>query len=132
MQCPEMRARQIYEVVEKGGRRPVSKWINDNLDAKARAKLESRFNRIEVDQTINPNWLKPYVSLQMWELRFSDNGREIRFLCEKTDKETYVMLVAATKKTKLTKQEEDRACRLRDLIKKGTASVSSYPLAFRA
>jgi putative component of toxin-antitoxin plasmid stabilization module len=100
------------------------------MDASTRGRFEAKLDRIEADETINPNWLKPYTGLSMWEIRFDHGGRAFRVLCEKRDKE-FVMLLATAKDEQISDEEESRACRLRDKLNKGEASVREYPLAGR-
>lgn len=123
--------RLICEIEEAEGKCPVSKWLDSNMTQRERAKLHTRFNRIESDEAVNPNWLKPYTSLRMWEIRFDHGGKAFRFLCEVTD-DNVIMVLATTKNGKITKQEETRAVARRAAIKNGVAGVRIYPLPERA
>ena len=121
----------IREVVEKSGVAPVSKWLDKHMDAKERAKFHVRLNRLERDDTINPSWLAPYVSLSMWEIRFDQGGKAYRVLCERIG-DAVIMLLSPSKNGQITSQEEDRAKGRRTAIFSGEASVRDYPLPERA
>lgn len=126
-----MRFRVICEYVEAGGKRPVSKWLDKNMTVRVRAKLHARFNQIEGNETVNGSWLKPYVSLKMWEIVFNHDGVAFRFLCERIDNNV-IMVLATSKNDQITKEEEARAVARRDAIKKfGDACVRVYPLPER-
>lgn len=108
----------------------MSKWLSKNMDAKCLARFHVRLNRIEKDETIPTDWLKPYTSLSMQEIRFDYGGSAFRFLCEQTGS-NLVVLLATTKDCQITDQEEARAVRLRKSIIQGAASVRDYPLPGR-
>ena len=126
-----MRFRFICEYVEDGEKRPVSKWLDKNMTVKVRAKLHARFNQIEGNETENGSWLKPYVSLKMWEIVFNQDGVAYRFLCERI-KTNVIMVLATSKNGQITKEEEARAVARRAAIKEfGDACVRVYPLPER-
>lgn len=125
-----MRPRVICEIEDPAGRWPVSDWIEKNLDKRGRAKLHARFTRIEADETVNPNWLKHYVSLSMREIRFDYLRRAIRILCHESGRQI-TMVLATAKDTQITRDEEQRATRRRNAIQNGAANVREYPLPGR-
>ena len=125
-----MRVRHICEVVEGSGKTPVSDWIEKKMTTRERAKLHTRLIRIENEAVVTVKWLKPYNSLKMVEIRFGENNKAFRFLCEQIGSQI-VMLVGTQKNEHITPQEEQRAVRLRDAIVRKAASVRSYPIPSR-
>jgi hypothetical protein len=121
-----MSFRRICEIVEAGGKTPVSEWIKKELDRNEQGRLHVRFARIEIEEIVNPTWLVSYTSLKMMEIRFGVNNRAIRFLCDQQGSDL-IMLLAAQKNGNITTQEEERALRRRAQIEQGTASVRKYP-----
>lgn len=125
-----MRPRTIAEIEDPPGRWPVSKWIDENLDKAGRAKLHARLNRIETDETENPNWIKHYTSLSMREIRFDYGGRAIRILCEQQGTRL-IMLVATAKDGQIASAEEQRAMRRQRDFRQGKANVREFELPQR-
>jgi putative component of toxin-antitoxin plasmid stabilization module len=124
------RFRIIREIVDSDGAGFISKWMEDELTAQERAKIEVRFNQIEANQTENRNWLKPYVSLKLWEVRIEIGNKAIRFLCHRVSDEV-ILLLGCIKKGNIKGAEEQRATDRKDAVEKGELSVRDYPLPQR-
>jgi hypothetical protein len=124
------RYRIIREVLDKDGAGLVSTWVAKNLAAAERAKVDSRFNQIEINETRNPKWIDHYVSLKMSEIRLKVGGKAVRFLCLEIDTDV-VLVLGCIKKGQIKPQEEKRAAAIRDELKKGNIRVRDYPLPQR-
>jgi hypothetical protein len=125
-----MRFRLICEVVESSGEAPVSKWLGQNMNPSERAKLHVRFNRIEKDQLLPKEWLKPYKSLKMIELKYDLMQRAFRFLCHERGRQV-ILCGAEAKKGQISGTVENQASSRRDAIKKEEIGVRAYYLAER-
>jgi hypothetical protein len=125
-----MRVRRICEVEEASGKKPVSLWLSAEMDKKELAKFHVRLTRIEADETLPEEWLKPYVSLKMTELKFDLRRRAFRILCKERGREV-IMLAADAKKGRIDPTIEAQAEARWKEIEKERAHVRSYPLPGR-
>jgi hypothetical protein len=124
------RYRIIREVLDDKGKGVVSSWIAKELTNGDKAQIESRFNQIEINETRNPNWIKPYVSLRMSEIRVQSGGKALRFLCVE-DNSDVVLVVGCVKRGQISGTDESRASARRDSYLKGNLNVRDYPLPQR-
>jgi hypothetical protein len=125
-----VRFRHICEVEEASGKKPVSKWLWKNMDRRELARLHVRFGRIETDQVLPEEWLKPYVSLKLTELKLDIRNRAIRILCWERGTEV-ILLAPDAKKGQIDGTVEAQAVERRTAIQEGRANVRSYPLPGR-
>jgi putative component of toxin-antitoxin plasmid stabilization module len=124
------RFRIIREVLDANGKGIVSKWVADELTITDKARIESRFNQIELSETRNPKWLDRYVSLKMWEIRVDTGGKALRFLCEE-DGSDVILVVGCIKRGSIKSTQETQAKARRDLYREGKMNVRNYPLPQR-
>ena len=126
-----MSVREIWEIELSTGKLPVSKWIGRHLSGREKTKLDVRFWNIESEPTVSKEWLRPYVSLKMVEIRFSPGGRAIRFLCH--EQGNHLILLEATQKDgDIDIEVEKRAVKFRSFLLKEEIGVRRYPLPQRA
>jgi hypothetical protein len=100
------------------------------MDPRERAKFHVRLNRIEVDEVLPEEWLKPYLSLKMWELKFDCRRRAFRILCEKRN-EKVIMLAPDAKDGQIDRTVEAQAVARRKAMKEGKMHVRKYSLPGR-
>ena len=124
------RFRIIREVLDGNGVGLVSSWVGKELTSVDRAKIDSRFNQLEINQTRNPKWMDRYVSLQMWEIRVDSGGKALRFLCEEVGTDV-ILVVGCVKRGKIKDAQEKQARERRDLYLQGLLNVRDYPLPQR-
>jgi hypothetical protein len=124
------RYRIIREVLDDSGKGVVSDWIAKELTNADKAAIDSRFNQIEINETRNPNWIKPYVSLKMSEIRLKSGGKALRFLCIE-DGTDAVLVVGCVKRGQISRTDENRARARRELYLKRHLNVRDYPLPQR-
>lgn len=124
------RFRLIKEVLDEDGNGIVSDWIEKELSAAERARIDIRFNQIEANETENRNWLKPYVSLALWEIRVEAGNKAIRFLCHRLESDV-ILLIGCVKREQIKKAEEERAAERKAAFEKGILNVRDYPLPQR-
>lgn len=124
------RFRIIREVLDEDGNGIVSAWVAKELTSGDKARIESRFNQIELSEIRNPKWMDRYVSLKMWEIRVDSGGKALRFLCEQDDSDV-ILVVGCVKKGKISSADEKRAAERRDSYRKGRLNVRDYPLPQR-
>lgn len=122
--------RHICEVEEASGKKPVSKWLAKHMGKRAEGRFNARLLRMETNAEIPDEWLKPYVSLGLWELKFDYFRVAYRILCDQRGKEV-IMLAPDTKKGKINPTVEAQAKARSEAIKKETAYVRSYPVPGR-
>ena len=124
------RYRIIREVLDENGNGVVSTWVAKELTNVDKARIESRFNQIEINETRNSKWLDHYVSLKMSEIRVDSGGKALRFLCLEVGTDV-VLVVGCVKRGQLTAADEQKAKTRKDGYKKGLLSVRDYPLPQR-
>ena len=124
------RYRIIQEVLDEDGNGVVSAWVADELSKGDKARIESRFNQIEINETRNPKWLDHYISLQMSEIRVDSGGKALRFLCMEVGTDV-ILVVGCVKKGKIKPADEQRARARKSDFKKGKLRVRNYPLPQR-
>jgi hypothetical protein len=130
--APEMLARYriIREVLDENGKGIVSAWVAKDLTLGDKARIESRFNQIEINETRNPKWLDRYVSLSMSEIRVDSGGKALRFLCVEVGSDV-ILVVGCVKRGQIKAADEQRATTRRADYEKGITSVRDYPLPQR-
>lgn len=124
------RYRIIREALDENGKGVVSSWVAKELASADKARIESRFNQIEINETRNPKWLDHYVSLKMSEIRVPSGGRALRFLCLEVGSDV-ILMVGCIKRGAITSTDENKAKTRRDLYQKGQLVVRDYPLPQR-
>ncbi len=126
------RYRIVREVLDSQDRGLVSRWAENELSIGDRAAIESRLNQIELNETENPNWIKYYKTLRMWEIRLSTGGKALRILCDKEkDGSDVILLIGCIKRGQIKTSEEAKAAERRDRYRKGKLNVRDYPLPQR-
>jgi hypothetical protein len=124
------RYRIIREVLDENDKGVVSTWVAKELTNVDKARIESRFNQIEINETRNPKWLDHYVSLKMSEIRVNSGGKALRFLCVEVGGDV-VLVVGCVKRNQITATDELKAKARKEGYQKGLLRVRDYPLPQR-
>jgi phage-related protein len=123
-----MPTRVVQEGLDDAKEGRVSGWVRRNLNPAERARFYSRINQIRNSSTDNPQWIKPYKSLRMYEVRVQPSGRIVRVLSDQLG-DALVMLHPVIKKGKISGADEKMASDLRDALRKGKLDVREFPRA---